>query len=1301
MSKLKNNEYIVFQPDQVLTNDHLNQLFYYLDRQNRLTRNKLIGMGIVCGLDLVITLNGQGALSTIEITKGCGISSQGYLMIEDKCKTYAYAVVYTPLHLPEDLPFTCPVVPFYTDANNTWLNPPIFRLMTCNQYETFRTSGSLVNPADNPCAPSSPVTGTLGSPPESPVTGSAQPFPLSNPPQGVSWSNYVVVLFLEANEKSLKNCDMQDCNNKGDKMVFHLRPLLVPKIYLDTVSGPCGKVGERSSRSTSGIFEKGHGPVQVPLKAPEIRLQRYNVTYSGLSNSAEILNAFVTLTSVSTIDAIASAYHYCYEKYSCLLGCEENPFSSSSSSSSSFSHPPASPPDFSGLQTSLLGILHQITTNSDRITIQYFYDYLNDLILAYYEFREAAEAVNSQCCADPCAFPLHLMLGEAMLSTSEFTRDPWRQYFVYSPLFDGQGQALARLRFYFKRMEILAAGAGFPIALAASEESIRITPSQYQDFPLSQRAIPYYYPEDSTNPNSLYQYWNYDKTTSGNAAFNLSYNAHLYNQYDVLTNNPLEFDIERYHFFRIEGHIGLPYQNVLKRLLYLRKAYNLPFDIVALSSQLLPNLGVLPTCNILDLETDLRLLRIEYLCKVLRCVYKLGQLPYGETILTNQKEFNAADLEKLSEPSDADIISHLPDGTQAYQYGDFLNAFSPAANTIGQVYLRSVDSTGAFTNPVDSTYYRPQFEPLMLGVYSSLFSLLNAGDDLFYTLLNNKLADLTVPILTAAHATFATQYAGFIKLVSATVAAANLPTLLAELLGECGCDCLVCLLEELLMLRKEYERRLQLYESQLEFANYFLKHPGLEHKAGVPKGGTFVLVYNDETINTRLPGQTVVDENAAALSKISEVLKTTSGLSAEFLNRFGTVISELGSSRLKAFPIPEGAVIADFYIPYLCCSDCSPIAYVLSNTQPTLVVGNTSPCSDTAPFALAVSPVDATGVVSSGTLSAAIIHNADNSWSFDPSQLFPSPTDLAYLQAPLTVSGTLVYTVSGVSSPTVKVTVYRHPLATFTGALQPIPGAAARNNQLQVASSETNPTLQYSWTVTFPTGAVANPEPAGPSSTVPVQANTSAVISLTVSNGNCNATVKNTIPAISVTSPLCNLNQAPVVIGNTVSSGNATSAPTGVVSLDPVQGWVFDPSKVVFAGGAIAVPVQVNYSDGGMTSLPITVQVVTIPAKIQFTAVLKGTQGPAGVSYAVTLNPSPLVAGLSYLWTSNNPDFPLNNSTQVSPVVNLPTSFGKTTPTMTVNVTMTVSNSPCQGYQKTGVLTIVADGLKVTIKWLN
>src|SRR5690349_23759500 len=91
------NSYIIFEPDQVLTNDHLNNLFDYLDEQERLTRNKLIGIGIVCGLEI------DFRQTDIVISKGCGVTSKGYLIVLDEtvCTQYiSYTLPADPLYMP-------------------------------------------------------------------------------------------------------------------------------------------------------------------------------------------------------------------------------------------------------------------------------------------------------------------------------------------------------------------------------------------------------------------------------------------------------------------------------------------------------------------------------------------------------------------------------------------------------------------------------------------------------------------------------------------------------------------------------------------------------------------------------------------------------------------------------------------------------------------------------------------------------------------------------------------------------------------------------------------------------------------------------------------------------------------------------------------------------------------------------------------------------------------------------------------------------------------------------------------------
>jgi len=79
MQALQDN-YPVFEANQVLTNAHLNQVFNYLDEQERLTRANLIGIGIVCGLE--IRLETTAGAAVIHLSHGCGITSAGYLILE-------------------------------------------------------------------------------------------------------------------------------------------------------------------------------------------------------------------------------------------------------------------------------------------------------------------------------------------------------------------------------------------------------------------------------------------------------------------------------------------------------------------------------------------------------------------------------------------------------------------------------------------------------------------------------------------------------------------------------------------------------------------------------------------------------------------------------------------------------------------------------------------------------------------------------------------------------------------------------------------------------------------------------------------------------------------------------------------------------------------------------------------------------------------------------------------------------------------------------------------------------------------
>src|SRR5262245_6074006 len=92
----------VFEANQVLTSAHLNDVFNYLDEQERLTRSNLIGIGIACGLEIRL----DSASSAIHLSRGCGVTSEGYLIVEpEDVALVSYRADYTIPADPDYPPF--------------------------------------------------------------------------------------------------------------------------------------------------------------------------------------------------------------------------------------------------------------------------------------------------------------------------------------------------------------------------------------------------------------------------------------------------------------------------------------------------------------------------------------------------------------------------------------------------------------------------------------------------------------------------------------------------------------------------------------------------------------------------------------------------------------------------------------------------------------------------------------------------------------------------------------------------------------------------------------------------------------------------------------------------------------------------------------------------------------------------------------------------------------------------------------------------------------------------------------------
>lgn len=1077
-------EYIVFEPDQVLTNDHLNETFNYLDQQNRWTRNKLIGIGIVCGLEIVLKTG------VIEITKGCGVTSQGYLIVQDTTD-YTYYIPYTPVAVPPDLPFTHgPNLPFFSPFCQ---GKSVWQLITDAQYQALESAQQL----------------------QAVTISSATSF----------LTDYVVVLFLEANETGLINCNMLDCNNAGATMAFTIRPLLVQISDLPAVTA--GSTGNTQTIPITNL-----NIPQTPV------LKRYNVPYAGLTDTNDVLNAFVNLVDDATLTLISNAYTFAWEKYGGILSVTTNPFTSLLSNLQSY---------------------RNLILTKNPVFIQYFYDLLDDMIKAYHEFLSMTSEMEGTCCPDENLFPLHLILGAASAATSVYTADPYRNYFIYSALFSKMGDDSAGAALLFNRMVIIASSFTVPSTASLLQSTIIATPSQYEHFPLSQRAIPYYYTLN-TSGAELYKYWNYYKTSQGNAASNLSYNANLYSSAAPIV-TPLLYDIERFNFFRIEGHIGQQQNTALSNIQNLVSTYNLPFDVVAVSADQLSSGASLPQCSMNDLNVDYNLIIAEASCKIHITFCFVTKLPY-ETVANTKTGTTYYAMLNVPQPkvqqfsafklNQETILPAAAVLTDVYKKGDFMNTYCPSvANTVGSGYLAALSSTGVFTNPVTID----QGNPLTV-FYYYLFEYVDAVESLMYELNTNTLATIDMTSFNTIYARYIGATLLLITLLTDATAVADQDAAgtgnaqfislvedlqLALLIDELTLLTTICIDDRLQVLVTEYNNRLSNYQQQLNFLTYFKNHTGLEHKAGVPKGGTFVLVYRSGSTDSDISTAAATTTGNSASASVIASSRVTSARSVDIsaqqqtaaneyqisdsdLKAISSFVSDCSSASLttrqniigilkkvprkppqQGYSITDGTVIADFYIPYLCCSDCPPVAYITSasapaqQTKPTITMNTTFCDIDTT--AEPITPSAPGGKLSITNAAGGTVNGLDAAkMTFTPSQAGAGTYQITY-------------TLNNVASDPVTVTVLATPHA---------PAFTFKNKDLknddgtlvvEVTFSTTSPNNAYTYKWKFGTGfseTTATGTSVSLTASLNLKKNPKGLktsVTLTASNGTCTGAV--------------------------------------------------------------------------------------------------------------------------------------------------------------------------------------------------
>ncbi|MBX2826904.1 MAG: hypothetical protein KTR22_02000 [Flavobacteriaceae bacterium] len=847
---LINDSYPVFEADQVLSQKHLNRLISYLEEQDRASRTQLLGMGVVCGLEI-----SKPSVTTVAICCGTGITSLGYLVpLEDSNYT----------HFKE------------TTISENFLNPDI----TEHPYlENLYQYTSMYHPFEN-CLEL--------------LEGDAEDEDKQLLTEAVL-DNKVVMLLVEALLIDQKNCVAMDCADKGKRLEFKIRPLLIDADRLEEA--------EFDLEICNRIYFNN------------LRLPRYSVPRDTLITTEDVLDAYNTLIT-NAKGQLNDAVQQVHDHYSDAFSSLDNYI-------------------FLNNVEGRINTVHTQTQNG--IYLQYVWDWMNDLVATYNEIAQFHACNPSVCCPDKSKFPFHVLLGSAEFNTAAIL--PGNDLHKFRTPFIKTGILAAQEKDQRETLEgllekLIRLVATFDLNLEIIQtQGIKITPSCIGKVPLSDRAIPYYYSEIP----ELNRAWSPERTLKGLNQNILSYHSGEYNAGDLTVSDSLRYDLEPYNFFRVEGHVGMNYSEALTEIVAQQEANRLPFKVIGLNAVDLAD-------NTIDISNQTE-------------IWDDMELDYD---LAKEKVYNITEY----------VIGWIKDNSDEIQ----------------QHYAAMTDQT--ITNLegilVETRNLLPEDLADFLPNYEAFYEVFENLNDLF---LFHRWCIKISPQDIDEHA------------------------IIEDLVDHLDEINNLFLEDPFTIIHEEANRRWENSFKETFLSTFLEKHPGISHEAGVPKGGTLILVYADSSVfqtdfviigqvalvqriqnytrlfgfsdaqkedirsrnvvrkRAKLKGRKPLEETsdecaqreAAVKVKVMEAARkdlqglplATQKLVEERMSRAfdsrrvtkrptarvpGEVVI-VGAGRNPSRNIPERVIIADFYLPYICCSNGNNINIVLGN-QPEPIVAD-------------------------------------------------------------------------------------------------------------------------------------------------------------------------------------------------------------------------------------------------------------------------------------------------------------------------------------------------------------------------
>jgi hypothetical protein len=688
----------------------------------------------------------------------------------------------------------------------------------------------------------------------------------------------------------------------------------------------------------------------------EVRLEKINPAGHDIDNFANLLFRILEVITAAAPEII-SGLQQSYEAYQYLLA---DLYPAADFPNGPFGNAGYFDNVFAQLQNPFVG--------------QYFYDYVHDLVQSYNEFLRAAARLEAECCPNSDRFPQHILLGLVAESPTAFainfnqpgdalnfdqlsantglgppTRPAaYRHHFIPSPLFDRQDERLREVRSLHYRTYLLAYRFKTTDML---RQEIRITPSKEGDYRLSDKAIPFYY---SFQPNDdLHRNWSFEQTIMNRLARVFSY------QFINQVNHPLKYRLDDQNFYRVEGLVGKSLAETIANLAKQKQQLGLSFAIEPVYVGL--TMGDDVFSKTLDRESLLR--ARQAILKLLFCRFRdldiiflllmafLFYYLYAIiALLSRANTLTLAGVRPSGPPptggGPGSIIGRLqpklrvrvPTGLtdtvlrelrlKDYEKGSVtakLNVETRPETSVGKFYIGLKEIPGS-VNLFDKTLQAArQLNPdinqeVVTRRLYPFVSLLDKSEDLVESVSKAALADFDFQQFEARYEGFVHAFEAY-QLQAETVVENDDPEVVAinqNIIQNYGALAVTGPQAMIGNLATELRQRLDNIFSELLLAGYARRHPGLEHKAGVPVGGTLILLYTHRSFLAE-----VIGKNREPVEKRASLVR------ARYVSPNATVkINDPGEflvARPAATdPLDDFVVLADFCLPYLCCDgDCT------------------------------------------------------------------------------------------------------------------------------------------------------------------------------------------------------------------------------------------------------------------------------------------------------------------------------------------------------------------------------------------